>query len=110
MFCATCYFSKNGPESHPLLKKVCSGLAVTVYVVCYRFAPSLVVTVYVGDQDERSRIRKGVRRSAPDILLTTYDLCLRDNFFFEKRVYNTVIVDEGHRYAVQLFYEAFLTS
>ena len=81
-------------------------LAVTVYVVCYRFAPGLVVTVYVGDQDERSRIRKGVRRSAPDILLTTYDLCLRDNFFFEKRVYNAVIVDEGHRYAVQLFYRA----
>lgn len=63
----------------------------------FRFAPGMTVTVYVGDPDERSKLRKRVRRSAPDVLLATYDLCLRDNFFFEKRLFNTVIIDEGHR-------------
>jgi len=56
------------------------------------------VITYIGDQDARSQLRKRVRRNVPDVLLTTYDMCLRDNFFFEKRAFNAVIVDEGHRW------------
>ena len=76
--------------------RMCSAWLYIPLVSC-RFAPALRVVTYIGEQEVRSRKRKDIRRSNPDVVLTSYDMCLRDNFFFEKRSYNVVIVDEGHR-------------
>lgn len=57
----------------------------------------MTAVTYVGDQDARSRARKTIRKTGPDVILSTYELCLKESYFFERLKFDCIIVDEGHR-------------
>ncbi|XP_059177653.1 chromodomain-helicase-DNA-binding protein 1-like [Physella acuta] len=68
-----------------------------------RFSPSLNVLTLIGDKETRHSIAQKVKpaRNAGlynfDILLTTYEVCLKDHIFLQSISWNVLIVDEGHR-------------
>uniref|UniRef100_A0A1I8JRZ0 Helicase ATP-binding domain-containing protein n=1 Tax=Macrostomum lignano TaxID=282301 RepID=A0A1I8JRZ0_9PLAT len=62
-----------------------------------KFAPQLTVRVYTGDKAERERLRAELRREDWTLLLSTYELCLKDEEFFAKFSFDAMVVDEGHR-------------
>ncbi|EOR03739.1 hypothetical protein E3P92_03929 [Wallemia ichthyophaga] len=66
-----------------------------------RFAPSLVVKSYYGDQHERSILRDDLlpSRNDMDVLITTYNLAQgspQDRKFLRKMKFRTAVFDEGH--------------
>ncbi|PAA57621.1 hypothetical protein BOX15_Mlig011029g2 [Macrostomum lignano] len=62
-----------------------------------KFAPQLTVRVYTGDKAERECLRAELRREDWTLLLSTYELCLKDEEFFAKFSFDAMVVDEGHR-------------
>ncbi|KAJ1732022.1 putative ATPase [Coemansia biformis] len=66
----------------------------------YRFAPETPVLLYHGTPDERRDLRqKHLRRITPDfpIVLTTYEISMRDRQALQRIAWKFIIVDEGHR-------------
>uniref|UniRef100_A0A4W3K1U7 Proliferation-associated SNF2-like protein n=1 Tax=Callorhinchus milii TaxID=7868 RepID=A0A4W3K1U7_CALMI len=67
-----------------------------------RFTPELPVLLYHGDQKERRRIlrkvhkRHGSRHIFP-VVVTSYEIAMRDRRFFQRFHWKYLIVDEGHR-------------
>lgn len=70
-----------------------------------KFAPELPVTVLYGSIDERSIIHQQILRkhkvtngySASPIVLTTFEIPLRDKHFLRSQHWKYIIIDEGHR-------------
>ncbi|XP_074642312.1 chromodomain-helicase-DNA-binding protein 1-like isoform X2 [Tubulanus polymorphus] len=68
-----------------------------------KFAPSLAVISYVGDKDTRSNIQTDIRSQKNrtqyhfDVLLTTYEVCLKDEDFLCSIPWHLLVVDEAHR-------------
>ncbi|XP_048779717.2 chromodomain-helicase-DNA-binding protein 1-like isoform X1 [Ostrea edulis] len=69
----------------------------------HRFSPSLKIQTYVGDKDKRHELASNIKRDLKkgrepfDILLTTYELCLKDDAFFSSIPWRVIVVDEAHR-------------
>lgn len=61
------------------------------------FAPSLKVLCYQGDKDRRAEIQQDAKTKDFNVLLTTYEMCLRDALFFKKWKWEALVVDEAHR-------------
>lgn len=61
-----------------------------------KFSPSLSCTMYLGDMNQRTVIQKQWFDSPTDILLTTYEMCMKDEHFFQKP-FDLLLVDEAHR-------------
>ncbi|XP_039600899.1 chromodomain-helicase-DNA-binding protein 1-like isoform X2 [Polypterus senegalus] len=63
-----------------------------------RFAPKLSVVVYTGNKDTREKLQRDLKNH-PDfnILLTTYELCLKDCHFLNSFNWKLLVVDEAHR-------------
>ena len=74
-----------------------------IFVVSPRFNSSLKVLVYAGTKDARSELADRVdserraRNFTFDVLLTTYEICMRDDATFRKVSWGSLVVDEGHR-------------
>ncbi|WFD30078.1 Putative ATPase [Malassezia sp. CBS 17886] len=67
-----------------------------------RFAPSVPVLLYRGSKSERERQQNAIMRGhgAPDavsVVVTSYDLAIRDRPFLSRVQWKFVVVDEGHR-------------
>lgn len=62
-----------------------------------RFAPSLNVLCYYGSKEKRIEIQEDVRNSDFHVLLTTYEMCLKDSSFLRRRKWRVLVVDEAHR-------------
>ncbi|GFR78435.1 chromodomain-helicase-DNA-binding protein 1-like [Elysia marginata] len=68
-----------------------------------RFSPSFEVLMYIGDKEERAELAKNFKahfktgKKPFDVLLTTYELCLKDYLFLNSIPWNVLVVDEGHR-------------
>ncbi|CAL1541161.1 unnamed protein product [Lymnaea stagnalis] len=65
-----------------------------------RFSPHLKVCTYIGDKEARSTIAKKIKKGKGpniDILLTTYEMCLKDSQFLSSMPWDVLVVDEGHR-------------
>ncbi|XP_057698169.1 chromodomain-helicase-DNA-binding protein 1-like isoform X1 [Corythoichthys intestinalis] len=60
-----------------------------------RFAPTLTVLCYKGDKDRRAEIQGDM--SDFHVLLTTYELCLKDASFLRRWKWKVLVVDEAHR-------------
>ncbi|XP_077440206.1 chromodomain-helicase-DNA-binding protein 1-like isoform X1 [Vanacampus margaritifer] len=60
-----------------------------------RFAPSLTVLCYKGDKDRRAEIQGDAQDF--HVLLTTYELCLKDASFLGRWKWEVAVVDEAHR-------------
>uniref|UniRef100_A0A915JFB2 Uncharacterized protein n=1 Tax=Romanomermis culicivorax TaxID=13658 RepID=A0A915JFB2_ROMCU len=62
-----------------------------------RFGYGLKPLVYYGNQKERENIIKESKKLEWNIILTTYEMPLRDTSFFKYIPWNCCVVDEGHR-------------
>lgn len=60
---------------------------------CQEFLPSFIICKYYGDAETRQR-QQNVKC---DIMLTTYEMFLKDVSYFTSKLWNILIVDEGHR-------------
>ncbi|GAV85718.1 SNF2_N domain-containing protein/Helicase_C domain-containing protein [Cephalotus follicularis] len=62
------------------------------------WAPSIVAILYDGRQDERKAIREELAGEGKfNVLVTHYDLIMKDKAFLRKIEWCYMIVDEGHR-------------
>lgn len=63
-----------------------------------RFAPGLSCVTYTGDKEERARLQQDLRQeSGFHVLLTTYEICLKDASFLKSFSWSVLAVDEAHR-------------
>ncbi|XP_015247566.1 PREDICTED: chromodomain-helicase-DNA-binding protein 1-like isoform X1 [Cyprinodon variegatus] len=61
------------------------------------FAPSLTLLSYKGDKERRAEIQRETNTQAFHVLLTTYELCLKDASFLKRWSWQVLVVDEAHR-------------
>ncbi|KAM6938744.1 chromodomain-helicase-DNA-binding protein 1-like [Lycodopsis pacificus] len=61
------------------------------------FAPSLTVLSYNGDKERRAELQRETRTQDFHVLLTTYELCLKDASFLRRWKWKVLVVDEAHR-------------
>ncbi|XP_029683668.1 chromodomain-helicase-DNA-binding protein 1-like [Takifugu rubripes] len=63
----------------------------------FKFAPSLKVLCYKGDKARRAELQTEMDSQGFDVLLTTYELCLKDASFLRRFTWAVLVVDEAHR-------------
>ncbi|VVB15168.1 unnamed protein product [Arabis nemorensis] len=61
------------------------------------WAPSIAAFLYDGPKEKRNEIRARIAGGTFNVLMTHYDLIMRDKAFLKKIDWNYMIVDEGHR-------------
>ncbi|KAJ9550474.1 hypothetical protein OSB04_014519 [Centaurea solstitialis] len=75
------------------------------------WAPSISAYLYDGRLDERKAMREDLSDGKFNVLITHYDLIMRDKAFLKKIPWYYMVVDEGHRLKIQnlclqrLFYQ-----
>ncbi|XP_076870875.1 chromodomain-helicase-DNA-binding protein 1-like [Brachyhypopomus gauderio] len=63
-----------------------------------RFSPGLSVLCYTGDKDRRAELQTRMLEDTHfHILLTTYEICLKDAKILKRRKWKILVVDEAHR-------------
>uniref|UniRef100_A0A1A8N9X4 Chromodomain-helicase-DNA-binding protein 1-like n=3 Tax=Nothobranchius TaxID=28779 RepID=A0A1A8N9X4_9TELE len=62
-----------------------------------RFAPSLTLLCYKGDKERRAEIQREANTQDFSVLLTTYELCLKDASYLKRWSWKVLVVDEAHR-------------
>ncbi|XP_041494011.1 chromodomain-helicase-DNA-binding protein 1-like [Microtus oregoni] len=63
-----------------------------------RFAPGLSCVTYVGDKEERTHLQQDLQQESRfHVLLTTYEICLKDASFLKSFSWSVLAVDEAHR-------------
>ncbi|XP_038278842.1 chromodomain-helicase-DNA-binding protein 1-like isoform X4 [Canis lupus familiaris] len=63
-----------------------------------RFAPGLSCVMYAGDKEERARLQQDLKQESRfHVLLTTYEICLKDSPFLKSFPWSVLVVDEAHR-------------
>ncbi|XP_037014775.2 chromodomain-helicase-DNA-binding protein 1-like isoform X1 [Artibeus jamaicensis] len=63
-----------------------------------RFAPGLSCITYAGDKEERARLQQDLKQKPHfHVLLTTYEICLKDTSFLKSFHWSILVVDEAHR-------------
>ncbi|XP_052035624.1 chromodomain-helicase-DNA-binding protein 1-like [Apodemus sylvaticus] len=119
-----CFHSQNGCilGDEMGLGKTCQTIAFLVYLVgrlndegpflilcplsvlsnwkeeMERFAPGLSCVTYTGDKEERACLQQDLRQeSGFHVLLTTYEICLKDASFLKSFSWSVLAVDEAHR-------------
>jgi helicase SWR1 len=62
-----------------------------------KFLPGFKVLTYYGNQQERKELRKGwLAPHAFEVLITSYQIVLADEFVFKRRQWQYLILDEAH--------------
>ncbi|XP_030880432.1 chromodomain-helicase-DNA-binding protein 1-like [Leptonychotes weddellii] len=63
-----------------------------------RFAPGLSCITYAGDKEERAHLQEDLKQESHfHVLLTTYEICLKDSSFLKSFPWSVLVVDEAHR-------------
>ncbi|XP_054419257.1 chromodomain-helicase-DNA-binding protein 1-like [Pteronotus mesoamericanus] len=63
-----------------------------------RFAPGLSCVTYAGDKQERAHLQQDLKQKPHfHVLLTTYEICLKDASFLKSFHWSVLVVDEAHR-------------
>ncbi|XP_047640806.1 chromodomain-helicase-DNA-binding protein 1-like isoform X2 [Phacochoerus africanus] len=63
-----------------------------------RCAPGLCCVTYAGDKEERAHLQQDLKQeSGFHVLLTTYEICLKDASFLKSFPWSVLVVDEAHR-------------
>ncbi|KAM6169121.1 chromodomain-helicase-DNA-binding protein 1-like isoform 4-T4 [Erethizon dorsatum] len=63
-----------------------------------RCAPRLSCVTYAGDKEERAHLQQDLTQDSHfHVLLTTYEICLRDASFLKSFSWSVLVVDEAHR-------------
>lgn len=61
----------------------------------HRFAPDFNVISYVGPKDKRAKLRRQFKNA--NVVVTSYEISIRDFKYLANRDWKYLIVDEGHR-------------
>uniref|UniRef100_A0A672QRR1 Chromodomain helicase DNA binding protein 1-like n=1 Tax=Sinocyclocheilus grahami TaxID=75366 RepID=A0A672QRR1_SINGR len=62
------------------------------------FCPSLSVVCYTGDKERRAKLQKELKNDRHfHVLLTTYEMCLKDASYLKSWKWKILVVDEAHR-------------
>ncbi|KAJ3599973.1 hypothetical protein NHX12_033925 [Muraenolepis orangiensis] len=61
------------------------------------FAPSITVLCYKGDKEKREELKMDTEHTPFTVLLTTYEICLKDFSFLKSWKWKVLVVDEAHR-------------
>ncbi|XP_064610346.1 lymphocyte-specific helicase-like [Liolophura sinensis] len=70
-----------------------------------RFTPKVPVVLYHGSKDDRTSLRKKIRRLLPvkknvltqPVVITSYEIAMNDRKYLQNYEWKYLIVDEGHR-------------
>ncbi|XP_036127932.1 chromodomain-helicase-DNA-binding protein 1-like isoform X1 [Molossus molossus] len=63
-----------------------------------RFAPGLSCVIYTGDKEERTHLQQDLKEKPGfHVLLSTYEVCLKDASFLKSFHWSVLVVDEAHR-------------
>ncbi|XP_073707948.1 chromodomain-helicase-DNA-binding protein 1-like [Garra rufa] len=63
-----------------------------------RFCPSLSVICYTGDKEKRAELQIEIKNDRHfHVLLTTYEMCLKDASYLKSWTWKILVVDEAHR-------------
>ncbi|XP_009996559.1 PREDICTED: chromodomain-helicase-DNA-binding protein 1-like [Chaetura pelagica] len=63
-----------------------------------RFAPGLSFVTYIGNKEERPKLQQNMKEQSHfPVLLTTYEICLKDAAFLKSFNWAALVVDEAHR-------------
>ncbi|KAM6292233.1 chromodomain-helicase-DNA-binding protein 1-like [Porphyrio hochstetteri] len=63
-----------------------------------RFAPGLSFVTYTGNKEERHKMQQNLKEQPHfQVLLTTYEICLKDSAFLKFFTWAALVVDEAHR-------------
>jgi len=62
-----------------------------------RFAPVLDTMCYIGPPPVRSKLRKKLRQKSVNVVVTSFEMSIRDRKYLEKISWEYLVVDEGHR-------------
>ncbi|EDV22607.1 uncharacterized protein TRIADDRAFT_28849 [Trichoplax adhaerens] len=62
-----------------------------------RFGPSLTGIVYAGSKEDREQLRTNIGQLPYHVLMTTYEICMKDAVFLEEFKWKVLIVDEAQR-------------
>ncbi|KAM9171468.1 chromodomain-helicase-DNA-binding protein 1-like isoform 2-T2 [Pangshura tecta] len=63
-----------------------------------RFAPGLSYVTYAGDKEERAKLQWDLKADSHfHVLLTTYEICLKDGAFLKSFNWAALVVDEAQR-------------
>ncbi|XP_047580547.1 chromodomain-helicase-DNA-binding protein 1-like isoform X1 [Lutra lutra] len=63
-----------------------------------RFAPGLSCIMYAGDKEERAHLQQDLKQESRfHVLLTTFEICLKDSSFLKSFPWSVLVVDEAHR-------------
>ncbi|KNC49139.1 uncharacterized protein AMSG_11850 [Thecamonas trahens ATCC 50062] len=62
-----------------------------------QFAPGLSVLRHHGEKEERAAAYAKARRSGVDVVVTTYEIAMRDAKILTRAPWKYLVVDEGHR-------------
>ncbi|XP_042539879.1 chromodomain-helicase-DNA-binding protein 1-like [Dipodomys spectabilis] len=63
-----------------------------------RLAPDLSCIIYAGAKEERAHLQHGLKEESRfHVLLTTYEICLKDASFLKSFPWSVLVVDEAHR-------------
>ncbi|WFD05971.1 Putative ATPase [Malassezia vespertilionis] len=61
-----------------------------------RFAPAIPTLLYHGTKEERRLLQKSITANA-SVVITSFDIILRDRAFLGKPEWKFLVIDEGHR-------------
>ncbi|KAL4225128.1 Chromodomain-helicase-DNA-binding protein 1-like [Mactra antiquata] len=68
-----------------------------------RFAPGLRKQILIGEKEKRQDLAKNIKSDYKkgnlkfDVLVTTYEICLKDSTFLRSIPWNLLVIDEAHR-------------
>ncbi|XP_054996141.1 chromodomain-helicase-DNA-binding protein 1-like [Sorex araneus] len=63
-----------------------------------RFAPGLSCVTYAGDKEDRASLQQDLKQEPRfHVLLTTFEVCLKDASFLKSFPWSVLVVDEAHR-------------
>ncbi|THU84851.1 hypothetical protein K435DRAFT_970985 [Dendrothele bispora CBS 962.96] len=62
-----------------------------------RWLPSMKTVRFHGSESERKRLRTTLKNAKYDILVTTYEVYMREDSWFKSRRWTYVVLDEGHK-------------
>ncbi|CAH8554934.1 unnamed protein product [Heterobilharzia americana] len=88
------YRNKSGPHIVIVPKSTLSNW-MNEFV---RWVPSLRAVSLIGNQDERSqKIQNEIMRKEWDVIVTSYEMCIKEKAVLKKFHYVYLIIDEAHR-------------
>ncbi|XP_052802609.1 chromodomain-helicase-DNA-binding protein 1-like [Mya arenaria] len=97
------YINGKTKAKHPHLVVCPRSVLENWQVEVKRFTPGLRSQVYLGEKQSRHDLANSIKRDYRqgklkfDVLISTYEICIKDASFLQSLEWNLLVVDEAHR-------------